>query len=142
MVHEGWVHRPQFVGVMALGIVGVFCVVGIFFIARHASKGSEIATAVSVLGSIASAAVGGIAGMLTGRSGADAAAAVRPGRLWRQTDKQTSRRGTASRPRRANEIRGTMSGFEQLASYRRCNERICSSWRSFQDAPAGGAARA
>lgn len=26
-----------------------------------------------------------------------------------------------------------MSGFEQLASYRRCNERICSSWRSFQD---------
>ncbi len=71
-IHEGWVHRPQFIGVLALGVIGGACVVGIFIVALHAgSKGSEVATAVSVLGSIASAAVGGIAGMLTGRSGAD-----------------------------------------------------------------------
>lgn len=70
--HESRVHRPQFVGVVALGVVAAGCVVGIFVVALHAgSKGSEVPTAVSVLGSIASAAVGGIAGMLTGRPGAD-----------------------------------------------------------------------
>lgn len=66
-IHERWVHRPQFVGVMALGVIGFSCVVGAVLVVLLTKKGTDFATAVSVLGSVAAAAVGGIAGMLTGR---------------------------------------------------------------------------
>lgn len=68
MIHEQWVHRPQFVGVFALGVIGAGCVIGVVVVALIANKGTDLSTAVSVLGSVAAAAVGGIAGMLTGHS--------------------------------------------------------------------------
>lgn len=67
-IHEWWVHRPQFVGVVALGAIGVLCVICVLLVVLLSKKGTDFATAVSVLGSVAAAAVGGIAGMLTGRS--------------------------------------------------------------------------
>jgi hypothetical protein len=68
MVHEQWVHRPQFVGVAALAVIGFACVVGVVLVALIAPKGTDLSTAVSVLGSVAAASVGGVAGMLTGHS--------------------------------------------------------------------------
>lgn len=68
VIHEWWVHRPQFVGVMALGAIGVLCVICVLLVVLLSKKGVDFATAVSVLGSVAAASVGGIAGMLTGRS--------------------------------------------------------------------------
>lgn len=68
VVHESWVHRPQFVGVCALGLIGVGCVVGVAVVVLAAGKGGDLSTALSVLGSVGAAAVGGIAGMLTGHS--------------------------------------------------------------------------
>ncbi len=66
--HERWVHRPQFVGVAALGAVAVLALFVLLAIEVFGKGGNTTDAAVSTLGTIAAAAVGGIAGMLTGHS--------------------------------------------------------------------------
>ncbi len=66
--HERWVHRPQFVGVVALGTVAVLAVLVLITIELAGKGGNTMDAAVSTLGTVAAAAVGGIAGMLTGHS--------------------------------------------------------------------------
>lgn len=56
----------QYAGVILLGIAGFFCVTGIVVVTLIAtSGGSDHTSAISALGALGSAAVGGIAGMLT-----------------------------------------------------------------------------
>ena len=66
--HERWVHRPQFVGVVALGAVAVLAVLVLLTIELAGKGGNTMDASVSTLGTVAAAAVGGIAGMLTGHS--------------------------------------------------------------------------
>lgn len=66
--HERWVHRPQFIGVVALGAVAVLAVAVLLVIELAGKGGNTMDAAVSTLGTVAAASVGGIAGMLTGHS--------------------------------------------------------------------------